>query len=63
MEVKALGPYTFDRYVGPLQVNAVIITLGGKEKRVSATNILPISRRALDRMKRYMVPGVEEIES
>jgi hypothetical protein len=46
MEIKAQGPFIFDRYFGPLQVNAVIIA-NGKEKKVSAGNILPVSRKAV----------------
>jgi hypothetical protein len=45
MEIRAQGPFVFDRYIGPLQVNAVIIA-NGKEKRVSAGNLLPVSQKA-----------------
>ena len=42
MLCKALGPYTFDRYTGPLGVNAVILDPDNKEVRVSAGNLLPV---------------------
>jgi hypothetical protein len=42
MECKARGPYIFDKYVGPLKVNAIIIDKRSQPMRVSAGNLLPM---------------------
>lgn len=56
MQCKANGPYVFDRYTGPLRVNAVILDKKARAIRVSACNLLPMHTQGGNRIDRFEVP-------
>ena len=42
LKSRATGPFTFGHYVGTRKVNAVIYSMEGKAREVSALNLLPM---------------------
>jgi hypothetical protein len=49
---RARGPFTFVKYTGKLGTGAVILNHKGKERNVSATNLLPVHPPAV-RINRF----------
>ena len=55
---RAIGPYTFARYVGWRGVNAEIVSVAGKRLTVSAANLRPMDPRThVDRYARRVEQG------